>query len=76
MTKYFCDKCNSEIIGDIYHVKIYVEPTKTKSYWETLGDVLSPYTKSTNKLNEVTIDRPMYCQKCKEKIENFITCGL
>lgn len=75
MTKHFCDKCNSEIIGNIYRINIYVEP-ESKSYWARIGDALSPYTESTNKLNGVDAEQPMYCQKCKEKIENFITYGI
>ena len=75
MTRYFCDGCKNEIIGDIYRVKIYVEP-ESKPYWARISDALAPYTESTNNLNGVIAQQPMYCQKCKEKIENFIACGL
>lgn len=76
MTKYFCDGCKTEISGNIYHVKIYVNE-KSKSSWEKLSEALSPYTTATNcNANETTVEIPMYCQKCKEKIENFIACGL
>ena len=75
MTKYFCDGCGKEITEKIYRVKIYVDE-QSKSSWEKLSDVLAPYASSTANLNGAIAEQPMYCQKCAEKIENFIAYGL
>ena len=74
MTKYFCDGCKHEIIEGIYRVSIYadVPKSKTNSYW----DVLMGAASSDSNINESFEAKPMYCEKCKEKIKNFIACGL
>lgn len=70
MTKYFCDRCNKEIIGSIYRVKIYAE-NKSKSTWDELSGTVDYHAAITN-MTEVFVEQPMYCQNCKEKFEDFL----
>lgn len=66
MVKYFCDKCKEEIKGDIYRVNIYCD-TKSKHYCDI--------TTSIAIIQETPIEQPMFCEKCKDKIESFIFTG-
>lgn len=72
MTKYFCDRCNNEIIGDIYRIKINTEP-KNKSIWDEISSTVSSATATTN-IKACFVEPPMYCQKCKEEFESFLRC--
>lgn len=73
MIKYFCDKCHEEIKGDIYRINIYAESRK-----KPLEDMLNGTSCSTSEVNiiaEYPLEQPMFCEKCKDKIELFMYTG-
>ena len=72
MMKCFCDRCDKEITGDIYRVKITSE-SQNKSAWSKISDALD-FATATSNVNECFIaDPPMYCEKCKKAFEKFLS---
>ena len=71
MVKYFCDRCDKEITGDIYRVKITAD-SQSKSTWNKINDALDFATAVSNVNEYIIAEPPMYCQDCKEEFEFFL----
>ena len=72
MTRYFCDRCDKEITGDIYRVKITSE-SQNKSTWSNISKAID-FATATSNVNTCFIEEPpMYCEKCKEEFEKFLS---
>lgn len=69
MIKAFCDRCNNEIIGDIYRITFSAESSK-KLNGEPY-DLSDELKKISNILNTNIPALRMYCKECKDKIEAF-----
>ena len=74
MIKYFCDGCKKEIIEDIiYRIKIYDVP-KDNFYLVRTNEIACFADINDGYVN--INSSPMYCKKCKEKVESLIRYSL
>lgn len=68
MIKHYCDRCEAEIIGDVYYVTITadsLDSLKSHSYSQTLESA------SCNVKANLSTPR-IYCKKCVEEFSNFL----
>lgn len=77
MVKSFCDGCGREINGNFYRISVIDDSTQKSRCLELLSNIYG--CTSANIESSVSVERanlPMFCEKCMDKIANYIKSGL
>ena len=73
MVKLHCDRCGAEIKDKYYTIGFSVYETNPKDDWATTACCATGYSSSRDGALSMLNAQKMYCSRCKQDIEKFIS---